>query len=278
MTTDVDLHMHTTISDGRLRPAELVALLARRGLRYAAITDHDCTDGLDEAFDTVKAFPELELVTGVELSTDIPGSEVHVLGYFFDYHNDELQVKLAEFRESRSGRAKKMLQKLAALGMPLAWDRVVKIAGDGAIDRPHIAQAMLEKGYIASSQEAFTKYLGRTGLAYVEREKLTPAEAVQLIVRVGGRAVLAHPGDLPDPEPVLLELKAAGLSGMEVYYGSYGPEKVESLLAICQRHRLIPCGGSDFHGIGNDYEGEPGTVGPPVESLKMLADLASARA
>jgi len=162
-----DLHLHTTASDGRLTPTELVQRAAKAGLKVIAITDHDTVDGIPEALAAAKAFPSLTVIPGVELSTDVTGGEVHVLGYFIDYHSQLLREKLALMRDSRETRARKMVEKLGKMGMPLRWERVLELAGEGSIGRPHIAQAMLEAGYIASMKEAFLLYISRTGPAYV---------------------------------------------------------------------------------------------------------------
>jgi predicted metal-dependent phosphoesterase TrpH len=269
----VDLHLHTTCSDGRLTPTQMVELVSERGLQVVAITDHDTTEGLAMVFEVAKRFPQLSIIPGIELSTDIPGNEIHVLGYFIRYSDAGFQQTLREFRDGRVGRAREMVDKLAALGLPVDWDRVLELAL-GAVGRPHIAQAMVEKGYITYPQEAFTKYLGRNGLAYAEREKLTPEQAVRLITGVAGIPVLAHPREVDNVEPLLPELKAAGLVGIEVHYGTYSPSEVKKFAAMANRHGLIPCGGSDYHALGTPGEVEPGSVGPPLETAERLYALA----
>ncbi|MEK7778355.1 MAG: PHP domain-containing protein [Chloroflexota bacterium] len=271
---EVDLHLHTTESDGRLTPAELVALAVKQGLRVIAITDHDTTDGLDPAWKAAMAYPYLTVIAGIELSTDIPGNEIHILGYYIDHRDISFQLMLQQFRESRVDRAQKMVEKLGGLGMPLEWDRVKEIAGQGSIGRPHVAEAMLEKGYISYFQEAFEKYIGRNGPAYVEREKQIPEAAVQLIGAVGGIAVLAHPAQVEDLDTVLQSLKAAGLKGMEVHYAQYDEATVARLAALAKRYDLLPCGGSDYHAIGTPGEHLPGKAGPPMWVAEELRDLA----
>ncbi len=270
-----DLHLHTTASDGRLTPRQLIDLAALKGLQVVAVTDHDTTDGLEEAFQTASLYPDLTLIPGIELGTDIPGSEIHVLGYWLDVKNLAFQETLARFREGREHRAQGMVRKLAALGFPLEWERVAQLA-QGAIGRPHIAQAMVEKGYVASTQDAFTAYLGRNGPAYVERAKLTPAEAIRMILDVGGVPVLAHPREIGDWRKVLPELVAAGLRGMEVYYKLYPPGLVEELKERARALGLMALGGTDYHAIGNPDEVEPGTSGPPLEEVQKLLALAPA--
>lgn len=270
---DVDLHMHTTRSDGRLTPTALVELLARNGVKVAAITDHDSTAGLDEALAAAQAYPQLRIIPGVEISTDVAGGEIHILAYHVDRHNADFQQTLERFRAGRYDRGRRMLEKLAALGMPLSWERVLEIAGDASIGRPHVARALVEKGYVASSQEAFDKYLGRNGPAYAEREKLTPEEAIALALENGALPVLAHPGYVNNLEELLPSMVSAGLVGMEVYYAKSQEHDFDRLLHLAIDHKLIPLGGSDYHGVG--YEGEvlPGAVGPPLENLRRLEAL-----
>jgi predicted metal-dependent phosphoesterase TrpH len=264
-----DLHIHSTASDGRLTPAEVVQEAARRGLKFMALTDHDTVEGIAPAKAAVQSFPGLRLIPGVEISTDLPQGEAHVLGYFIDYTGKELVETLERFRNSRLKRAQGMVAKLDKLGVHLDWQRVEQIAGDSIMGRPHIAQAMLEKGYIDSFKQAFTDYIGRDGPAYVEREKLTPAEAVALIIKARGLAVLAHPFTVGEPEAMIIELKAAGMVGIETYYDNYTPEQVDQLAKLAQKHNLIATGGSDFHGIDS---GESVIGGPdlPLESVEQL--------
>jgi predicted metal-dependent phosphoesterase TrpH len=264
-----DLHIHSTASDGRFTPAEVVKEAAERGLRFIALADHDTIEGIAPALATAKSFPDLKLIPGVEISTDIPAGEVHVLGYFIDYTSRELLAKLDRFRNSRLNRAKGMVAKLDKLGIHLDWPRVEQIAGSSVMGRPHIAQAMLEKGYIDSFKQAFTDYIGRDGPAYVEREKVTPAEAVALIIKARGLAVLAHPFTAGDPEAMTIELKSAGLAGIEAYYDGYSDEEIEQLVAIAERHELITTGGSDFHGL-DSTESVIGGIDLPLASVEEL--------
>lgn len=270
-----DLHLHTTYSDGTLTPRELVSLCARRGLRVIAVTDHDITDGIPEALAAAEAHADLRIIPGIELSTDVPGNEVHILGYFVDYHNGAFQAKLAAFRNSRVERARRMTLRLGELGMPIAWERVQEIAGEGSVARPHIAQALVEGGYVASIAEAFDRYIGRNGPAYMERDKTTPAEAVALVAEAGGLAVLAHPRELEGLDDKLAQLKEAGLVGLEVYYQDYDQATIDRLLAAGRRHGLLPLGGSDYHGLGGDHERLPGDIPLPEEPVRALLALAS---
>ena len=273
---EVDLHLHTTASDGRLTPSELVSMAGNRGLKVIAITDHDSTEGLAEAFLAAEQFPDLNIIPGIELSSDIPGKEIHLLGYFLDYKNKKFQQTLTEFREGRVDRAKSMVQNLEAMGLPVSWERVLELA-DGAVGRPHIAQAMLEKGYISTPQEAFAKYIGRNGPAYAERPKLTPVDGVKMIRGVGGIAVMAHPiemGELSDLREILPTLRDAGLSGIEVHYGTYTQDQIQILSSIADDNGLLQCGGTDYHALGTPGEKEVGMVGPPIEIARELYKLA----
>ena len=277
-----DLHLHTTYSDGRLAPSELVQLCAKRGLKVLAISDHDSTEGVEEALEAARAFPELEVIPGVELSTDVPGSEIHMLGYFVDHRDDDFQRILRRFRDGRQQRARQMVKRLNDLGIEISWERVEELSKGGAIGRPHIAQAMVEAGYVKYPRDAFDRYIGRNGVAYAERVKLTPVEAINILVSHGALPVMAHPtyaASKSDREGVaslrkiLTDLKAAGLVGIEVYYSDYTPDQVEWLAGLADMLGLIPCGGSDYHGSGNPGEIEPGSVGPPKESVERLKAL-----
>lgn len=277
MASRADLHTHSTYSDGNLTPTELIEKAVGRGLEVLALTDHDCTDGIAEALEAAQKHPPLLFIPGVELSTDLPREEVHVLGYFLDWQNPRFQGRLARLRHSRMERGQKMLTKLNHLGIDISWQRVKEIAGDGAVGRPHIALAMLEAGHISSLEEAFDRYLSRNGPAYVEREKITPAEAVQLVTDASGLPVLAHPRDLQNIESLLAELKATGIIGIEVYYQDYDQQAIERLLAIARQHDLLPLGGSDFHGIGGAHERDLGDIPLPFEPVEQLIALARQR-
>jgi 3',5'-nucleoside bisphosphate phosphatase len=273
----VDLHLHTTASDGKHTPAELVRLAASRGLEYMAVTDHDTIDGIAQALAEASKFPGLHVVPGVELSTDVPKGEVHLLGYFVDYDDGQFRAQLEDMRNSRVNRARRMVEKLAGLGVHVEWERVKEIAGSGAMGRPHIAEAMLEKGYIRTTQDAFRNYIGHGGPAYVERDKLTPAEAVGLVLKAGGLPVLAHPLTSGDAEGTVKELKAAGLVGIEVYYASHSVEQVAMLAALANKYSLIATGGTDYHGIDLTMETIVGGADVPLLAIRELLQLAHNR-
>lgn len=270
----VDLHIHSNASDGRLSPVDIILQAAERGLSVIAITDHDSVDGIASAVVTAKAFSRLRVIPGIELSTDVPQGEIHVLGYFIDYTDHEFQFILEGLRNSRLKRAKGMVAKLKNLGVHLDWERVQEIAGTGSIGRPHIAQAMLEKGYISSIKEAFDKYISRNGPAYVEREKMTAVEAVELILKFNGLPVLAHPFTASNPETMIIELKATGLIGIETYYNAYTTDEINELISFADRYGLIATGGSDYHGLETANETMIGGVDVPMESAERLIALA----
>ena len=274
----VDLHLHSTASDGRLSPAEVVHKSAELGLTIIALADHDSVDGIAPALAAANAFPRLKVMPCVEISTDVPSGEVHVLGYFIDCTDHRLRTTLERFRNSRQKRARGMISKLGNLGIHIDWQRVQEIAGSGSIGRPHIAQAMLEKGYIASIKEAFVKYISRDGPAYAEREKMTPAEAVELILQAKGLPVLAHPFTINDPETMVVELKSVGLIGIEAYYNDYAGDVIDKLVALAEKHNLIATGGSDYHGLDTGTETMIGGVDVPMESAERLIALAEQRA
>ncbi len=276
--SQVDLHLHSTASDGRLSPSQLVRKAAELGLTVIALADHDTVNGIVEALEAVKAYPELKVIPAVEINTDVPHGEAHVLGYFIDFTDLELNATLEQLRDSRRLRAQRMIAKLAKLGVNIEWQRVQDIAGSGTIGRPHLAQAMLEKGYIASNREAFTKYIGKGGPAYVEREKITPSGAVEVIFRAGGLPVLAHPFTINDPETMIIELKQAGLVGIEAYYGEYAAAQIRELVDLSEKYGLITTGGSDYHGLDETAEITIGSADVPTESAEQLIALARQRA
>jgi predicted metal-dependent phosphoesterase TrpH len=277
MNGKIDLHVHTDASDGKYPPAELVALAARSGLGLLAITDHDTVSGIVPAMEAAGAFPDLKIIPGVEISSHAPGSEVHVLGYFIDIGSPELLKQLVALGDSRQDRARAIVDKLRGLGMDISLERVQEIAGEGSIGRPHIAQALMEKGYVSSFQEVFTRYIGQGGPAYVDRIKLTPEEAVELITRCGGLPVLAHPSTINDAEAVVSRLAARGLVGLEVYYKDYTDQQRRDMFSLASRNKLIATGGSDFHGIDPATEVMLGDARVPRECGENLIRLARER-
>jgi predicted metal-dependent phosphoesterase TrpH len=269
-----DFHNHSTASDGKLTPTQLVDLAAKNGVRVFALTDHDSTEGIAEAQAAAAKHPGFFLIAGVELSCDLPGDEAHILGYFTPeaVADPALQAALTRFREGRFERGRLMTEKLAALGLPIDWQRVQEIAGEASIGRPHVAQAMIEAGHVATVNEAFDRYIGRNGPAYVERERMTPTEAVETLARFGAPAVLAHPRYMKDPASVLPELVEAGIKGIEVYYKDSDPELMARMLDLARRFGLRPLGGSDYHALPRPDEREPGDIPLPDDVAKAFLE------
>lgn len=274
---EIDLHLHTTYSDGTLTPTELVDLCASQGLKSIAISDHDSTEGIPEAL-VAAARHDIEIVKAIELSTDVPGSEIHMLGYFIDTDDVSFQVLLKKFRAGREDRGRKMVEKLNDLGVDISWEQVERIADGASVGRPHVAQALIERGYVEYKKEAFDQYIGRSGPAYVERMRLEPEEAVQVLLDNGALPVMAHPlyyerKDIEKLESTVASLKEAGMVGLEVFYGEFSDDEVEMLKRIAEQYDLIPCGGSDYHASGNPGEVQPGTAGPPTSTIEALREL-----
>ncbi len=272
-----DFHCHSSRSDGTRSPTDVVQLAAGRGVRNLALTDHDTLLGLDEARAAAAATPGFRLVPGVELSCDLPGTELHLLGLFVDSARATFVSELDRMRAARVARGEKMVNALEALGAPIRWERVQEIAGEASIGRPHVARALVEAGYVDNINDAFDRYLDTSSPAYVARERLHPVQALELIHEGGGVAVLAHPPFTTDYETHLPELVAAGLFGMEVYYRHYDAAIVEELRTTAEANGLIASGGSDFHGLDREHEHEPGDITFPDEAVERLLEAASAR-
>ncbi len=242
----IDLHTHTTASDGLLDAPALIAEAAAGSVRLLAVTDHDTTASV-EAVGRAGGEVGIEVWPAVELSCDVDAGEVHVLGYFIDHHVDWFQTLLERLREGRLHRAARMVERLRALGAPVEFARVESLAAGGAIGRPHVARALVEAGWVRDVAEAFDRFIGRHGPAYVERLKVTPPDAVAIIRAAGGLAVLAHPG-WAQRDSLIPDLVASGLDGIEVYYPDHSPALVEHYAALARRYGLLITGGTDFHG------------------------------
>lgn len=264
-----DLHLHTTESDGTWSPREVVQEALNRGLKAIAITDHDTTAGISEAMHF--APKELTVIPGIELSAiSESGEEVHVIGLWIDPLSSALQDQLTTLRDSRLGRNDKILQRLADLGIKLDHDDVVKYATKDVLSRSHIASALLEKGFVDNKQAAFTKYIGVGGPAYVERFKITPQEAVELIISSRGVPVLAHPGLLDDLS-FLPKMVEAGLVGIEVVHSSHSQEQEEYFSNLAEELGLLYSGGSDCHGPGGKDQVYLGDFKIPLDWVKKLS-------
>ena len=268
MPGGVDLHSHTTASDGARSPRELVRLAARHGVRVLAVTDHDSTSGLPEAIDEA-AHHGIEIVPGLEINCDVPGAEIHVLGYCVDWQAEWFEAFLAEQRAERTARVHRIVERLTELGVPLTAEEVFAICKEGSPGRPHVAQAMIKRGYVKSVREAFDRYLRADGPANVPRRRLTPVEAVTVIRRARGVPVLAHPG-LADRDALIPELVQAGLAGIETYYPEHSAGQIEAYRALCRAHDLVATGGSDYHG---PHTGRASTLGSPHVPLEVWHEL-----
>jgi 3',5'-nucleoside bisphosphate phosphatase len=271
----IDLHTHSTASDGLLAPAALVRLAHEQGLDLIGLTDHDSTEGVAEA-QAEGARLGLVVIGGVEINTDLPGGagEVHILGYYADREQPAFQQVLATLRDARARRGEQMVEKLREQGLDISWDRVRELA-QGAVGRPHVAQALIERGYASSVTDAFDRWLSRGRPGYVPRLKLSPVDAVRFIRSAWGVPVLAHPASLPDlKNGVLPHLVAAGLLGLECYYGQYDESTVRRLVAPATAFGLIATGGSDYHGPGLHPTPLGGRYVPPeaAEQLRVAAD------
>lgn len=246
-----DLHSHTLASDGTQPAADNVRLAMEAGLAAVAITDHDTVAGIEEALAAGRRYG-ITVVPGVEISTILDGCDIHVLGYFIDHTDETFLKRLEQLRQVRDRRNEMILERLNELGLVITMDDVaasLKAAKktDETVGRPHIVDALVRKGYVANMAEAFDRYLGRDGAAYVNPPRIEPAAAVQWIAEAGGAAVLAHPG-LYDKDELIGELAGQGLAGLEAYHSDHTPEQEAKYKQIADRYGLIVTAGSDFHG------------------------------
>jgi predicted metal-dependent phosphoesterase TrpH len=242
----VDLHIHTTASDGMFIPTELVRQASLKGLKAIAITDHDAWDAI-EPVKALAAKVGIEVISGIELSTNIDSVEIHILGYFIDYNAPQFQEKVLQFKHARIERARKMVNKLSELGARIDFARVMGIAGSGSVGRPHVARALVQEGYVGSADEAFTRYLGNGCPAYVPKDFLSPAESFDLIHSVGGLAFFAHPG-IEGKDDLIVKFVSQGMDGLEVWHAKHSSVQVKGYLEITRQKKLLTCGGSDCHG------------------------------
>jgi len=268
MSVRLDLHVHTTASDGLWTPARVVQEALSRGLRYLAITDHETTQGVLEAAAHARGTP-LEVIPGVEISVGGPEEEIDLLGYFIDPLHPELLRMLEAMQAERVERIRAMAERLARLGLPVPWERVLELARGDVLGRPHLARAMVEQGYVANEAEAFRRYLGRDRPAYVPRRPVDPQEVIARIRAAGGVAVLAHPGRSGLPRD-LRGLWEAGLAGLEVYHPDHSEADTARLMEIARIYDLVPTGGSDFHGPTSDGRILLGALPVPPHTVDRL--------
>ncbi len=246
-----DLHTHTSFSDGKLSVEELFVKAEKVGLAAISITDHDSVDGCVVAQE-IKGVHTIDFINGIEFSCYENGREYHVLGYHLDIHNEILLTTLAEFKKARLKRAQKILEKLKSMSLTLDIDLILQIAGEAPITRPHIAEAMIDKGYISNLKEAFVHYLGEGKPAYEAKSNFTVQRAIKLVNDCGGVAVLAHPGRAI-PSEVLYKLIEQGLDGVEVIHPMHDEALQKHYHSIASQYWLLETGGSDFHGT-RDYD------------------------
>ncbi|WP_025026660.1 PHP domain-containing protein [Caldalkalibacillus mannanilyticus] len=268
----IDLHTHTTASDGKCSPKENVMLAEERGLQAIAITDHDTVGGIQEALQAAEHL-SVEVIPGIEVSTLIEGTEIHVLGYFIDFENEAFNSELAKLRKTRNLRNEMMVEKLQELGIEITIEEVKakqKKKG-GNVGRPHIAEVLMEKGIVHDLAEAFDVYLGKEGKAYVNPPRISPFEGVALIQKYGGVPVLAHPG-LYDYDELIKELVEIGLKGIEVHHPDHSPEEVKKYSEMAKEFQLIATGGSDYHGKRNGvvFHGDLGSQPIEYEVIENL--------
>ena len=269
----IDLHTHSTASDGTLKPVDLVRYAKDKGIEVLALTDHDTLSGLSEAMDEARRL-HLEFIPGIEISAEFEPGTMHILGYFVDPADSGLEERLSWLRRGRDRRNEVILRKLEDLGYPMEMEEVLRFAGGESTGRPHIADAMVSRGYVASRNEAFERFLGKGAPAYADKERLTPEEAISLIRRSGGLPVLAHPQWLLMDEhavaDLVADLKEMGLAGLETLYYSHSEAETAFYETLARKNGLLVTGGTDYHGPG-------GLKGTEVPGFQVLGRVSSLR-
>ncbi len=245
MSGKADLHIHTNCSDGFFSPVQIVNKALRHNLSIISITDHDTVSAVPEATEYAQRFG-IEVIPGVEISSDIADAEVHILGYFIDINDDELNRYLKFSRDERFHRAERIIRKLNNLGLKITIEDVLKCSGNSSICRPHIAEALLKNEQVSSYYDAFNKYLGNHAPAYEKKVHISPGSAFKIIRDAGGIAIIAHPGNLS--ENLIKDLMYAGADGFEVIHPSHNDQQTKYYKWLCNAYFLLPSGGSDYHG------------------------------
>lgn len=244
----IDLHVHSSYSDGVHSPAGLVEIADDRDVIVLSIADHDCVDGVQEAIEAARG-RGIEVVSGVELSSEYQGRDLHILGYGFDPADTELREMLRRFRETREKRGLKIVENLQEMGVELDPGDMLAKSKNGSLGRPHIAELLVEKGYVNNHSEAFARYLGEHSPAYVKKHKLTPQQAIGYIRTAGGLAFIAHPANFLEEEPDIHELISYGFDGIEAIHPNHSDSDVTRLTTIADKYGLLMSGGTDFHGF-----------------------------
>mgnify|MGYP006286122701 FL=1 len=265
----IDLHMHSTCSDGTMTPSEIVDYAARRGMRIISITDHDTVAHVKEALLAAEE-RSVEMIPGIEVSAEYESrGTMHILGYFIDHTNEDMNKMLRRFREGRDERNPKIVSRLNELGLDIEYKDVLKEAAGQTVGRPHIAQVLVDKGYVRNSKEAFTKYLAKGSPAYFDRIRFYPDTIIDIIHKAGGLAFLAHPKQLAISDDTRLEelvrsLISFGLDGIEVYSSCHNKKERALYERIAEQYDLLISGGSDFHGVTKEHI-ELGYIGNGIE-------------
>lgn len=265
-----DLHIHSNLSDGTNTPEEVVDLARSAGLTKIALTDHDTVMGIERAQIVGKEIG-VDVISGIEFTTEAHNAEVHILGYFFNPKNIKLLEVLEKIQAGRVDRIHKIVKKLNELGLSLTADDVFKYSNKGAPGRPHVARALIEKKYVSGFKEAFNRYLDFRGPAYVSHYKLTPEDAIRLIREVNGAPVFAHPA-VSNCDNSIPDLMAAGLLGIEVFYSGHRPDQVEKYKNLAHKYNLLMTGGSDFHGDNSGREIKLGDISIPDDMVDKLKE------
>lgn len=267
-TKYADLHLHTSFSDGNFSPERVVREANCLGFSAIAITDHDILDGIEPALSAGEQYG-VEVIPGVELSARLDGEEIHILGLYIDWRDRQFQQKLQEFRESRRIRAMKMVDKLNNLGIDIEYGDVFKWTDSGAVGRPHLATALVEKGHVFTASEAFYRFLADDGPAYVSKQKLSPDEAIKIVLNAGGIPVLAHPGRLG--KDIILDLISSGLMGLEAFHPCHSIRLSDYYCDLAEQYNLLITGGSDCHGRAKG-EMTMGSIRVPYKHVDALKD------
>lgn len=275
----VDLHVHSTKSDGSYTPRELVEYAVKKGLAAFALTDHDTTEGLAEAFLAAEG-KDIEVIPGIEFSTEYQGKDIHILGFYIDHEGKEFRKYLKDFQESRRIRNEKMCKKLVEHGVDISYEELKERFPGAVLTRAHYARFLWEEGYVSSMKEAFDRYIGDHAPCFLPREKVTPVQAVKLILKAGGVPVLAHPVlyGMSDKrlEELVAELKEAGLKGIEAVYSTYNSGEERQMKKLAGKYGLLISGGSDFHGAakpGLDLATGYGKLVIPYEILERIKEV-----